>query len=98
MDRTVNVAEAKATLSELLDAAMAGEKITIARKGKPIARLEIVEELKPRVPGAAKHWKIRSDAFLRPLSKKDRAWLEGEHTDEFGISKPTPKPTRKRRR
>jgi prevent-host-death family protein len=94
MDRTVNIAEAKATLSELLDAAVAGEKIVIARKGKPIVRLEVVEELKPRVPGLAKHWKIPSDAFLRPLSKKDRAWLEGEHTDEFGISKPRRKPRR----
>jgi prevent-host-death family protein len=94
MGKTVNIAEAKATLSELVDAAIAGDEIVIARKGRPLVRLAVVEELKPRVPGLAKHWKIPHDAFLKPLSKKDRAWLEGEHTDEFGMSKPKRKPRR----
>jgi prevent-host-death family protein len=94
MGKTVNIAEAKATLSELVDAAIAGDEIVIARKGKPLVRLEVVAELKPRVPGLAKHWKIPSDAFLKPLSKKDQAWLEGEHTDAFGMSKPKRKPRR----
>ena len=94
MGKTVNIAEAKATLSELVDAAIAGDEIVIARKGKPLVRLQALDELKPRVPGLAKHWKIPSDAFLKPLGKKNRAWLEGGHTDEFGISKPS----RKRRR
>lgn len=35
----INVAEAKAKLSELLARVEAGEEITIARAGKPIARL-----------------------------------------------------------
>ncbi len=34
-----NIAEAKAKLSELLDRALAGEEIVIARAGKPLARL-----------------------------------------------------------
>lgn len=92
MGRTVNIAEAKAALSELVDAATAGEDVVIARKGKPLVRLTPVESLQPRTPGLAKHWKIPSDLFLKPLSKKERAWLEGEHTDEFGISKPRRKP------
>ncbi len=39
MSETVNVAEAKAKLSELLARVEAGEEITISRAGKPIARL-----------------------------------------------------------
>lgn len=34
-----NVAEAKATLSQLLDAAVAGEEVILARAGKPLVRL-----------------------------------------------------------
>ncbi len=35
----VNIYQAKATLSALLEKAQAGEEIVIARAGKPIARL-----------------------------------------------------------
>ena len=35
--RTVSVAEAKAHLSELLDAVEKGERVEITRRGKPIA-------------------------------------------------------------
>lgn len=86
--RTVNIAEAKAALSELVDAATAGEDVVIARKGKPLVRLTPVESVQPRRPGAAKHWKIPSDLFLRPLSKEDRAWVEGDRTDALGMTKP----------
>ena len=94
MGRTVNIAEAKASLSELVDAATAGEDVVIARKGKPMVRLTPVEALQPRKPGLAKHWKIPSDLFLKPLSAKDRAWVEGDHTDAVGMSKP-PRKSRK---
>lgn len=39
MPRQVNIAEAKAKLSELVDAARGGETIIIAERGKPVARL-----------------------------------------------------------
>jgi len=35
----VNIYEAKAMLSALLDKALAGEEVVIARAGKPLARL-----------------------------------------------------------
>jgi len=44
--RTVNIHEAKTTLSKLVEAAEAGEKIVLARAGKPVA--EIVRLAKPR--------------------------------------------------
>lgn len=37
--RTVNVHEAKTHLSRLLEAVEAGEEVTIARAGRPVARL-----------------------------------------------------------
>ena len=39
----MNVSEAKAKLSELLDAAAAGNDVVIARSGRPVARLVAVD-------------------------------------------------------
>jgi prevent-host-death family protein len=94
--KVIDIAVAKATLSKLVDAAIAGDEIVIARDGEPLVRLTPVAAMQPRTPGAVKHWKIPDDAFLKPLSKRDQAWLEGEHTDGFGISKPKRKPQRSR--
>lgn len=41
--QAVNIADAKARLSKLVDQATAGEDITIARRGKPLVRLVPVE-------------------------------------------------------
>ncbi len=38
-DRTVSLAEAKTTLSELVSAAESGEVIVITKRGKPVAEL-----------------------------------------------------------
>jgi len=91
MRSQINVAEAKAKLSELLDRALAGEEIVIARAGKPLARLVPVEELKPREPGAWRDWKIPDDVFLEPMDTEDLDAAEGKFADEFGITLP-PKP------
>lgn len=47
----VNVADAKARLSELLDAAAAGDDVVLARAGTPIARLVPLVEPPPRQLG-----------------------------------------------
>jgi len=44
----VNLADAKAHLSEIVDRVEAGESIDITRRGKPVARLTAVS--KPRKP------------------------------------------------
>ncbi len=44
----VNLADAKARLSEMIDRVEAGESIDITRRGKPVARLTAVA--KPRKP------------------------------------------------
>jgi prevent-host-death family protein len=87
----VNIAEAKARLSELLDRALGGEEIVIARAGKPLARLTPLKPKRPRKPGAWRHLKIPDDIFLEPMDPEDLDAAEGQFTDEFGISLPKPK-------
>ena len=48
--RTVSVAEAKAKLSEVLEAAASGEDIVITRHGKPYVRLVSEAPTRPRKP------------------------------------------------
>ena len=52
MGEIVNIHEAKTHLSRLLQRVQAGEEITIARAGRPIARLTAIQERpKRRIPG-----------------------------------------------
>ena len=74
MAKQVNVAEAKATLSQLLDDASRGEDVVIARAGKPIARLVPVVEPKWRVLGFLDL--DVDDAAFEPLSAADLAAWE----------------------
>lgn len=45
----INLAEAKAHLSELVDRVEAGDSIDITRRGKPVARLTAVERPRQRI-------------------------------------------------
>ena len=67
----INLNEAKANLSRLVDAAIAGEEIIIAKAGKPVVRLTPVEGLAPRQPGLAKGQ--ITEAFFEPLPELS-AW------------------------
>jgi prevent-host-death family protein len=71
---TRNVAEAKATLSALLDAALAGEEVIVARAGKPLVRLVPLEPPARRELGFLP---IEvPDELFAPLSAEDLAgWL-----------------------
>lgn len=83
---TYNVAEAKARLSELLDAALRGEEIVISRNNQPLVRLTPVAARRPRPFGIASHWKVDNEALLAPMEEEDLLAAEGAHTDEFGLS------------
>ena len=55
MSDVVNMHEAKTTLSRLVERALAGEEIVIARNGTPLVRLvPVVKTAEPRVPGRSK--------------------------------------------
>lgn len=53
--RTVNMHEAKTKLSRLVEQALAGEEIIIARAGTPLVKLVPVQrDTRPRRPGRCK--------------------------------------------
>ena len=70
MTKQVNIAKAKATLSELIARAEAGEEVLVARNGKVVIRLTPVagSPKRERRPGVwAKYGKLQDpDLFLRP--------------------------------
>ena len=67
MRKSVNIAEAKARLPELVERAARGEDIIIARNGRPRARLVALVRPPRRVFGrGAGLWKITGD-FNAPL-------------------------------
>lgn len=72
--RSVNLHEAKTHLSELVEAAAAGEEIVIARAGKPLARLMPLEKAEPRRPGLAKG--RVTEAFFEALPEEELASWE----------------------
>jgi len=88
----VNIAEAKAKLSSLLDRALAGEEVVIARAGKPLVRLVPVNRREQRKAGAWRGWaaQIPTETFLAPMDAEDLNAAEGKYTDEFGITSPKP--------
>ena len=63
---TVNLAEAKARLSELVDRAEAGEEICIARRGKPVVRLTRIDQPKKPIDVAA----LRKLTASMPMQKE----------------------------
>ena len=55
MNKPVNIHEAKTHLSRLIERVEAGEEITLARAGRPVARLvPFRPQRPPRVPGILK--------------------------------------------
>lgn len=55
MTQTVNMHQAKSTLSRLVERALAGEDVVIARNGEPLVRLvPVPKERKLRIPGRLK--------------------------------------------
>jgi prevent-host-death family protein len=77
--RKVNIHEAKTTLSKLVEAAEAGEKVILARAGRPVAQIVRLDRergiklgtLKGRIPVEL------IDAVSKPLSSEDTARLFG---------------------
>ena len=88
MSTTINLAEAKAKLSALVDRAAAGEEIIVAKAGRPVARITALQEQGPRRPDIAAHWEIDDEALLAPTDPEDLDWANGKYTDEFGIALP----------
>lgn len=79
MGTTVNIHEAKTHLSRLLKRVEDGEEITIARAGKPVARLTAVRDRPAnRVPGMDKGKVVIHPNFDDPLPEFDPDYMHPE--------------------
>ncbi|MBB1576709.1 MAG: type II toxin-antitoxin system prevent-host-death family antitoxin [Propionibacterium sp.] len=76
MSIQINVADAKARLSELLTRVERGEQITLARAGRPIATLNPVESRPKRILGQHPEFAIPRDELLAPMSEAELAEWE----------------------
>jgi prevent-host-death family protein len=90
----VNIYEAKAKLSEYLDAAIRGEQVVICKHNQPVAELRPVEQVRtaprdltPMYPGEA----FVTAAFFDPLPADEIAAWAG--TDAHGLKVAEPRGT-----
>jgi prevent-host-death family protein len=75
MSELVNLYDAKAQLSRLIDRATAGEDIVIGRAGQPLVRLVPVDAIRPRQPGLLKGLTV-PDALFDPLPEDEQSLWE----------------------
>ena len=72
----MNLQQAKAQLSRLVDAALMGDEVIIAKAGKPCVRLVPLEQ-PARQPGSAKTKAALTPAFFEPLPKDELVAWDG---------------------
>ena len=80
--KTVNMHEAKTHLSRLVAAAVAGEPFVIAKAGKPLVKVEPIEEQKPKTRrlgfGIGKMPPVPDEFFDPTLDKEIEALFHAE--------------------
>ena len=76
----VNIADAKAKLSEYVEAVARGEQVIICNRNRPVAELRAIEparvgprDLTPMFPG----WTFMTDAFFEPMTEAELREWEG---------------------
>jgi prevent-host-death family protein len=83
--QAVNVHEAKARLSELLDRVEQGETVVISRRNKPLAVLQSLPRQSPKARrpiGLARGTGEMLPSFFEPMSDAELAdWHEGHEGD-----------------
>ncbi len=74
----VNMHQAKTNLSRLVERALAGEEIVIARSGKPVVKLvAVTADLTPRAPGSMRGAITLAEDFDAALPSSVLAGFEG---------------------
>jgi prevent-host-death family protein len=102
----VNIAEAKAKLSEYLEAVARGEQVIICNRNQPVAELRAIapqqtkpRDLSPLFPGRT----FMTDAFFEPMSEAELEEWYGPGVFPAEVAKRPPvygekKSTRKRKK
>lgn len=76
--QTINIHDAKTQFSKLIEAVSQGERVIIAKAGKPVAELVAIESVPPtRKPGSLKGKIKIADDFDAPLPDKILDAFEG---------------------
>jgi prevent-host-death family protein len=75
----VNIHEAKTHLSRLIERALAGEEVVIAKSGHPLVRLVRIERPKPELGSARGAFKLKK-GWDAPLSEGE---VEARHSMEL---------------
>jgi prevent-host-death family protein len=90
-----NIYDAKAKLSELLEAVANGERVLICKRNRPVAELRAVESVRtsprptdPAIPG----WAVPA-SFFEPLPADVIDGFEGQDEPRSGTSKVAEKKT-----
>ena len=85
--KMVNIAEAKAQLSELLDAATAGERVVICKRNEPVAEIRPVpaRRTSERPLGLAAESVTLTPAFFDPLPESVLASFERPEIDKDAV-------------
>lgn len=82
MTETFNIYEAKTKLSQLIERALKGEHIVIAKAGKPLVQLTRINkktEKPERIPGLLKGKYWESDDCWDPMTEEElKEWYGGE--------------------
>ncbi|SMF41159.1 prevent-host-death family protein [Tistlia consotensis] len=97
MTETLNITEARARFSELVQRARRGEEILISREGQVVARLVPAQGQGLSAPGLLKRWlpSEQAEALRRGLEaalpSAEQAAQEGEESDGLGRSLPRPR-------
>ena len=79
--KTVNIHEAKTHLSRLIEAAVAGEPFIIAKAGKPLVTVQMINQSAPRVLGFMTGQISVPDDFDAMGADHIASLFAGHHTD-----------------
>jgi prevent-host-death family protein len=89
----VNIADAKARLSEYIEAVSKGEAVVICRHNRPVAELRPIDpvrigprDLTPMFPGET----FMTDAFFEPLSEAELQEWEGSELPSARVAERPP--------
>ncbi len=81
---TVNIHEAKTNLSKLLEKALNGEEVVIARSGKPLVRLVPIEEKEKEDWFGMDKGKVWISEDFDTLDPELLALFNGDNDESFG--------------
>ncbi len=81
--KTVNIHEAKTHLSKLVEGALKGEPFVIARAGKPLVKVTMLEQEPPRRLGFLEGQFTVPEDFDTMFADETRDLFEGREEDQI---------------